>query len=172
MEKVFFAKTENFSDSERMIRKVFFEHYRIRDAVISRSETGKPFLENTPLFFSVTHTKETRFIAVSDENIGIDAELISREIDYRPILSRFPFDEREEIKGKEDFLHHWTAIESTVKWLGGSLAAELKKISFIGGKIFYSGLELPVCISVYQKDGHIVTLCREKGCDNTEFLSL
>ena len=129
MEKVFFAKTENFSDSERMIRKVFFEHYRIRDAVISRSETGKPFLENTPLFFSVTHTKETRFIAVSDENIGIDAELISREIDYRPILSRFPFDEREEIKGKEDFLRHWTAIESTVKWLGGSLAADLKKFS-------------------------------------------
>ena len=134
MEKVFFAKTENFSDSERMIRKVFFEHYRIRDAVISRSETGKPFLENTPLFFSVTHTKETRFIAVSDENIGIDAELISREIDYRPILSRFPFDEREEIKGKEDFLHHWTAIESTVKWFPCIKKTDIS-LPFVGKRV-------------------------------------
>lgn len=127
MEKIFYAETGAFGPTERVMRKIFSEYYGMREIEIVKSETGKPFLARTPFFFSVTHTREVCFIAVSDENVGIDAELLSREIDYVPILSKFSAAEKAEIRSREDFLRHWTAKESVVKWLGGSHGVRSEK---------------------------------------------
>ena len=110
--------------------------------------------------------------AVSDENVGIDAELLSREIDYVPILSKFSATEKAEIRSREDFLRHWTAKESVVKWLGGSLASDLKKIDYLEGMIFYAGLELPVRLSHFEREGHIVALCRANDGPPPPFIRL
>ncbi len=161
MEKIFYTEKDAFPSSERFLRRIFSEFYNLRNAEILRGENGKPFLNGTPVFFSVTHTKEFYFVAVSDENIGIDAEPLAREIDYIPILAKFSVEESIEILNKRDFFLHWTAKESVVKWLGGSLAADLKKISFLRRKIFYSGFELPVRLSHFEREGHLLALCRE-----------
>ena len=172
MEKIFYAETGAFGPTERVMRKIFSEYCGMREIEIVKSETGKPFLARTPFFFSVTHTREVCFIAVSDGNVGIDAELLSREIDYVPILSKFSATEKAEIRSREDFLRHWTAKESVVKWLGGSLASDLKKIDYLEGMIFYAGLELPVRLSHFEREGHIVALCRANDGPPPPFIRL
>ena len=170
MEKVFFAKRENFPSTERLMQAVFSAHYGIRDARIVRGENGKPFLEGNALFFSVSHTEKLYFVAVSEENIGIDAEPTDREIHLPALLSRFPAAERSEIADKADFLRHWTARESGTKWMGGTLADAFSRLSYSEGRLYYRALPLPVNVSLFEREGHIVALCREKGSADVEFI--
>ena len=118
MDRIFYTEREWYPSTEKLIRKIFASRYAIKDAEIERGETGKPFLRGTPYFFSVTHSDRMYFIAVSDINVGIDAEPMDRKVDYEKILLRFPPEERAEIRNREDFLRHWTARESAAKWTG------------------------------------------------------
>lgn len=162
MNKIFYTENRPEISTDAAAKKIFTEFYRIPDPEILKSETGKPFLKGSDLFFSVTHTKTLFFLAVCDCNVGIDAENLGREIDYLPILPKFSFAEREEIKNKTDFLKHWTAKESAVKWLGGTLAADLKKISFLNGVLYYKELQMPASVFQTEQFGHIVTLCTDR----------
>lgn len=154
------------------MQTVLSERFGIGDARIVRSENGKPFWENGSLFFSVSHTKAMYFAAVSEENIGIDAEPADRNPRYGALLSRFPYAEREEIKDEKDFLRHWTARESAVKWMGGTLADAFSRLSYMGGELFYRTLKLPVRIDHFTREGHIIALCREKGSGETQFFRI
>lgn len=172
MDKIFYAERKNSVSTEEAIRKIFSEYYDLKNIEIKRSETGKPFLKNAPLFFSVTHTGTFLFVAVSDRNIGIDAEPLDRALDYPPVLSRFPLSERKEIRNKTDFFKHWTAKESTIKWLGGTLATDLKKLCYLSGQMFFRETKLPVRISHFEKENHIVALCRDTESADPPFVRI
>ena len=47
---------------------------------IRRTERGKPYFIDSPLHFSISHTKKHVFCALSDRPVGIDAEEIDRDI--------------------------------------------------------------------------------------------
>ena len=170
MDRIFYTEREWYPSTEKLVRKIFASRYAIKDAEIERGETGKPFLRGTPYFFSVTHSDRMYFIAVSDINVGIDAEPMDRKVDYEKILLRFPPEERAEIRNREDFLRHWTARESAVKWTGGTLKDAFFHFSFVGGKLFFRDLELPLLLSHYEREGHILALCREKSSAPPEFI--
>ncbi len=138
---------------------------------IEKTENGKPYLKsNIPLYFSVSHTNALLFIAFSDENIGVDVERIDRNVNYSTLLKKFPYTEREEISSATDFLTHWTAKEAAIKWLGGTLARDLKKLCFIKNQIWYDTLPLPICITSKLLDGHIITVCSERDFSNAELI--
>ena len=44
------------------------------------TEQGKPYFQDNPLHFSISHTKNHAFCCVSHKNIGMDAEERDREI--------------------------------------------------------------------------------------------
>ncbi len=164
MEKIFYGDVSLFPSSEAAVKKILKEHFKILSPSIARTENGKPYLQNTnkSLFFSVSHTKERLFIAFSKENVGVDAEPLSRVPNYPLLMKNLPSVEREEISSAKDFLKHWTAKEAAVKWFGGTLAHDLKKLSFVANRLYYDGLELPVTITVKEVDGHILSICTEK----------
>ena len=140
--------------------------FNIAEFEIERNENGKPFLKlpsksNIPLFFSVSHTKDAYFIAVSNENVGIDAELLKRLVNYAPVLSRFSQVEQEEIRTSEDFLKLWTIKESVIKWLGGALAHDLRNLTYEKGVLKYKGLDLPLQITQTIFQAHVLTVCQE-----------
>lgn len=47
---------------------------------IAYTDRGKPYFENIPTFFSVTHTRNHAFCVISDRRVGIDAEEIDRVV--------------------------------------------------------------------------------------------
>ena len=162
-----------FPSSIEAVKSILFSHFGISDAEIYRSENGKPYLKSKkPLFFSVSHTKSGLFIAFSDENVGVDAEMLDREVHYTSILRKFPVEEREEITSTKDFLSHWTVKESAVKWLGGTLAHDLAKLSYIGGLLRYEQVELPVHVATLCFKGHILSVCSEQDFSNAELITL
>ena len=172
MEKIFYRKVSDFSSSADAVKNLLTERFNIPSPVIKKTENGKPYLQNPciGLHFSVAHTGNALFIAFSDENVGIDTENIYRESNYPPIVRKFSVEEREEIYSKEDFLKHWTVKEAAVKWLGGSLSQDLKKLVYAKEKLYYEGLELPVRITVKHFDEYLVTVCGERDFSNVEIL--
>ena len=168
MINVFYAKRTEFDSSSEMLKKILNERFSIFEYEIYQNENGKPFLRlqvsSLPaLFFSVSHTKTAYFIAISDENIGIDAEECARKSDYAPILRKFHESERLLVKTNKDFLILWTAKESIIKWLGGTIAKDLKKICYIDGTATLNGLELPLQITQGEFYDHYLSLCSEKN---------
>lgn len=174
MEKIFFAEGSAFPTSISAVERILSAHFGIAKAQISRTENGKPYLSKPEkqLFFSISHTKTGLFIAFSDENVGIDAEILDRKVRYQSILHKFPFEEREEITSLEEFLRHWTVKESAVKWLGGTLAHDLNKLSYVHGVLHYERLELPIHVTTLYLQGHVLSICGEGDFSNAEFIIL
>ena len=128
MGKLFYTEKALYS-SEAFIKKILSEFYDMQSAVILRTENGKPYIENGP-FFSISHTEDKLFALFSNQEVGLDAENLNRKVNYLPIVKKFPISEREEITCEKDFLHHWVAKESAIKYLGATLAHDLKDLSF------------------------------------------
>ena len=112
------------------------------------------------------------FVAISDKNVGIDAENVLRKNVSPSLLKKFTLEERAEITSNIDFLRHWTAKESAIKYLGGTLAKDLKKLHFVQGKLRHEKADLNVMTTVFQLFEHIVTVCHEHDFSKAEILPL
>ncbi len=67
--------------------------------MIITDENGKPFIENCPVYFNISHCENILALGFSDEEIGIDIEKI-RPISFSILKRFFSEKEREYILGK------------------------------------------------------------------------
>lgn len=63
-----------------LLAELFRAHVGGELPSIRVTDRGKPFFEDSPIHFSITHTKHHVFAALSDRPIGIDAEERDRSI--------------------------------------------------------------------------------------------
>lgn len=105
----------------------------------TENENGKPYIKNEPrIHFNITHTKGLCAVAISDSEVGIDAEY-SSELSERRLknivnsgyfskseLSAFGLAERTAESACKDFYRLWTAKESVVKCTGEGIARGFK----------------------------------------------
>lgn len=168
MEKIFYANKSAYV-TESAIQKILSDFYGIQNAKVLRTEHGKPYVLSAP-HFSVSHTDDFLFIAVCEEPIGIDAEKVSRNVHYQATLKRFPPNEQLEINGKADFLLHWTVKESVVKYLGSTLSKELKRLTYVKNELFIDGKPFPATLTVFNQQGHIITVCCKRDFKAAEFI--
>ena len=91
------------------------------DAVIVRTDKGKPYFRDLPLEFSVTHSGSTWMCMISEKPCGIDFQLF-RPCRYQRIAERF-FSEPERryvsAHGEAAFFRLWTKREAFGKLTGG-----------------------------------------------------
>ncbi len=171
MKKIFYLKTNDCVSTRETLQKILFSKFAVANPSIVKSENGKPYLaqnEGAPLHFSVSHTDELTFFVFSDKNVGVDAETLSRKIDYAPIVKKFNERERSEITSKTEFLRHWTAKESAVKWLGGTLGKDLKELQFLENELYYKRVPLPIYVCFFEFEGHIFSICGENDFSNAQ----
>ncbi len=170
MEKIFYADKSAFT-TEAALKKIFSAYYGKSEVTISRTKNGKPYVECAP-YFSVTHTKDRIYIAFSEEEIGLDAEDLSRISNYGPIVKKFSPAEQAEITCAKDFLTHWVVKECAVKYLGGTLASDLKHLDYIHGRLTYQQQAFPAKITLLQHEGFILSVCGNGDFENAEFIHL
>ncbi len=100
-----------------------------------RTENGKPYAVNADIRFSISHSKDIVICALSEGEIGADAELV-RDIDLR--IAKFActdadFEYLYEIEDENErnlrFFKIWTAKEAYVKYCGTGISY-LKDINF------------------------------------------
>ncbi len=82
---------------------------------ISKTQLGKPYFAQgnaKGIFFSISHTSSLAVCAISDEDVGVDAERSDREVSER-IRKRWLCD-----CDADESLSAWTALESKGKLIG------------------------------------------------------
>ncbi|MCD8307233.1 MAG: 4'-phosphopantetheinyl transferase superfamily protein [Clostridia bacterium] len=106
---------------------------------ILRTEKGKPYVKDNPLYFSVSHSQNKTVLAVSDAPVGIDMEIFPSGKSYAHIARHLSERERSETQTERDFYTHWTVKEAYIKMLGSTLAEMYRDLEYVGGNLLYKG---------------------------------
>ena len=170
MGKIFYVDKSVFT-TEAALKKIFSAYYGKPNISVLRTKNGKPYVENGP-YFSVTHTQDRLYIAFSNDEIGLDAEHLSRTPHYDAIIKKFSKNEQAEITSTTDFLKHWVVKESAVKYLGGTIAADLKRLRYTNGELTYNEQAFPAKSALLQHEDYILSVCSNEDFENAEFIPL
>ncbi len=95
---------------------------------IKRSDSGKPYFEGYPLFFSLSHIEKIAVAVVCDSHIGVDLEWIDKKRKTNEISRRFFSPEEQKlIRESSDpalsFFSIWTKKEAYAKLIGKGLSS-------------------------------------------------
>lgn len=108
----------------------------IHEIHYKKSIKGKPYLDNLPIHFNISHSGEWVVLAIGDIDVGIDVEVL-RAVNYRVATRFFSKEENDLLKqlnGNEKlklFFDFWTIKESYLKLLGTGLTKSLSSFSII-----------------------------------------
>jgi len=99
---------------------------------LERSEGGKPFLRDHPLYFSISHSADIKLCAIAQQPIGLDIEVIRPIIHAERILRRIATDDEVEWVHTipDGFFALWTAKEAYLKGIGSGWR-KARKISLL-----------------------------------------
>lgn len=89
---------------------------------IAVTERGKPFFVGSDLHFSISHTKNHAFCALSERSVGIDAEEMDREINLNLAEKILSPAEKLRFDGtRQTLLRFWVLKEAAAKLSGQGL---------------------------------------------------
>ena len=99
---------------------------------IDFEEKGKPFSQNSDLYFNISNTKNIVALAIGSERVGVDVEKLRepREIIYQRVFTESEIQSIEDANDKvSQFTQLWTRKESVVKLFGGGISMGLTTFS-------------------------------------------
>lgn len=106
-------------------------------AEVSENEFGKPYFENVPVKFSISHTGNLWGCIMSDSDVGLDLQEIKPRVKAEKLAGRFFSEEEYKYVRNNDiygFFRVWTVKEAYVKYTGRGLFGEgMKEFSVITG---------------------------------------
>lgn len=107
-----------------LLKQMYEEHTGEEMPPVEKMPRGKPYFRDGSLHFSITHTKNTVFCALSDVAVGIDAEELSRTVApglAEKILSPYEYGQYAALAEEdrnEALLKFWVLKEAEVKCSG------------------------------------------------------
>jgi len=165
MLKVFYS--DQYINSKTFLFYVFEKYFNLKlnekDIIINKY--GKPYLNNN-LYYNISHTANIIVIAVSNNEIGIDAELLTRKISDTLINKYF----KNEYENTFDIIKLWTKKESFVKYLGKSMFTEIKNIKIKENLIIYKNEVVNINSFNYTINNIYINIITNES--NFEFINL
>lgn len=120
------------------------------------NEYGKPYIEGKNCYFSLSHTKNAIFVAISSYEVGVDIERI-KKINYKIIERFFTIEEKMYIERSRNrdraFYDIWTKKEAYIKYMGTGLHTSLNSFNI---------LEKKYLIKSFQIRDYQVSICSEE----------
>lgn len=115
--------TKNNVKSLELLDKILRNDFNIIDYSIIKNKYGKKYLENSNLYFNISHSNEIIAICFDDVECGIDIEDSSKERRFTEIVKRYFTYYEQKIfdncnQKQECFYKIWTSKEAYSKLLG------------------------------------------------------
>ena len=105
-----------------LLRRLYEQYTGAPMPQILETERGKPYFADSPVRFSISHTKDRVFCVLSHKNVGMDAERMDRKIDLRLAQKILSPGEMERWQKQEDkhsaLLRLWVLKEAYAKLTG------------------------------------------------------
>ena len=142
-------------DSGKFLNRVL-SRCGIHEPVL-RTPNGKPYLASGACFFSLSHTEGLLAVAVSSQEVGLDAER------NRPHAADTYKKRLTPAEQREDFFELWTAKEAYIKYRGETLAHLLSRLVYERGTIFDGGMPADVTLNHVQIENCTLCVCTGKA---------
>lgn len=144
----------SFSKTSKELLEIALKEEGITSYKISKSINGKPYIDNSNIFYNISHKNKMVGLIISNSEVGLDIEYIDTENIKRESTLKYFFTEkeRESITTNEDLLTLWTKKESYIKLNGGMLRDAI-------------GLDINntnVIYDTFKLDNYIITICKSK----------
>ncbi len=144
----------SFSKTSKELLEIALKEEGITSYKILKSKNGKPYLENSNIFYNISHKNKMVGLIISNSEVGLDIEYIDTESIKRQSTLKYFFTEkeRESITNNEELLTLWTKKESYIKLNGGMLRDAI-------------GLDINninVIYDTFKLDDYIITICKSK----------
>lgn len=144
----------SFSKTSKELLEIALKEEKITSYKISKSINGKPYIDNSNIFYNISHKNKMVGLIISDSEVGLDIEYIDTENIKRKSTLKYFFTEKERksITTNEDLLTLWTKKESYIKLNGGMLRDAI-------------GLDINntnVIYDTFKLDNYIITICKSK----------
>ena len=118
----------------KLLAQLYHTHVGGQLPQILTEPLGKPYFENTPWHFSISHTKRHAFCVLADRPVGVDAEKQDRKVPphiMQKILS--PMEWTQVVRSQNPdltFLSIWVLKEASVKRTGEGIRLHPKYTDF------------------------------------------
>lgn len=144
----------SFSKTSKELLEIALKEEKITSYKISESINGKPYIDNSNIFYNISHKNKMVGLIISDSEVGLDIEYVDTENIKRKSTLKYFFTEkeRESITNNEELLTLWTKKESYIKLNGGMLRDAI-------------GLDINninVIYYTFKLDNYIITICKNK----------
>ena len=144
----------SFSKTSKELLEIALKVEGITSYKISESINGKPYIDNSNIFYNISHKNKMVGLIISDSEVGLDIEYVDTENIKRKSTLKYFFTEkeRESITNNEELLTLWTKKESYIKLNGGMLRDAI-------------GLDINninVIYDTFKLDNYIITICKSK----------
>lgn len=144
----------SFYKTSKELLEIALKEEGITSYKILKSKNGKPYLENSNIFYNISHKNKMVGLIISNSEVGLDIEYIDTESIKRQSTLKYFFTEkeRESITNNEELLTLWTKKESYIKLNGGMLRDAI-------------GLDINninVIYDTFKLDDYIITICKSK----------
>ena len=144
----------SFSKTSKELLELALKEEGITSYKISESINGKPYIDNSNIFYNISHKNKMVGLIISDSEVGLDIEYVDTENIKRKSTLKYFFTEkeRESITNNEELLTLWTKKESYIKLNGGMLRDAI-------------GLDINninVIYDTFKLDNYIITICKSK----------
>lgn len=104
--------------------KILKEDFNIDNPIMYENEYHKPYIEG--IFFNISHSNNMVVIGISNNNIGIDIEMINTLKDLSSLKKKLFSNE---LLDDDSFIKKWTQIEAKFKYDGtGIVYSNLKDL--------------------------------------------
>jgi phosphopantetheinyl transferase len=113
-------RKKEFLTGRLLCKKIISEtlQCQAKDIEIKKTDFGKPYLENNPIYFNLSHSNNAILIGISTSEIGVDIQEITNkpfEKSFKKLFPNYP------TPTQENFYILWTRYEALVKALGKSI---------------------------------------------------
>lgn len=135
---------------------------------LTYGENGKPHLTDAPdTHFSITHSDKWVFLAVSDGEIGIDAQMPRRVCPRLAARSTSP-EELSWVKENTEpnFTRLWTMKEAYLKYTGTGLTIPIREVTISIPPTDGYDEENNCYWALHDHDNILVSVCTEKPIEN------
>ena len=144
----------SFSKTSKELLEIALKEEKITSYKISESINGKPYIDNSNIFYNISHKNKMVGLIISDSEVGLDIEYVDTENIKRKSTLKYFFTEkeRESITNNEELLTLWTKKESYIKLNGGMLRDAI-------------GLDINninVIYDTFKLYNYIITICKSK----------
>ena len=107
--------------------KILKEQYNINNPFIFENEYHRPLIQG--VYFNISHSNNLVLIGISNNNIGLDIEMLNSSRDFTLLKNKIF---KDEFLNDDTFIKKWTQLEAKFKYDGtGIIYSKLKTINLI-----------------------------------------